>query len=93
MKIECFTELVVYCLQVLHFIFRKITDFVPCLQENEADYETLLHCPEGQDTVSAVMSRFGYLMTWEEVFNFTIDFTDTVNHIVCTRSDGKVTLN
>ena len=71
------------------FQFRKITDFVPCLQENEADYVTLSHCPEGEDTISAVVSRLDYLMPWGELFNITIDLIDTMNDVMCTRSDGK----
>ena len=70
-------------------LFRKISHFVPCLVENEADYEAMSHCPEREMFISAIVSRFDHLMTWREMFNMTIDFLDTVNDIVCTRTDGK----
>ena len=39
--------------------------------------------------ISAVVSRFDHLMAWREMFNLTIDVIDTVNDIVCTRTDGN----
>ena len=47
------------------------------------------HCPEDMMPISAVVSRFDHLMAWREIFNLTIDVIDTVNDIVCTRTDGN----
>ena len=71
------------------FLFRKIPDFVPCLVENVADYELMSQCPKHEMFMSAIVSRFDHLMTWREMFNMTIDFLDTANDIVCTRTDGR----
>ena len=68
---------------------------VPCLLENEADYEAMSNCPEDElfledkMILSAFIHLFDHLKTWREMFNITIDFLDTVNDLVCTRTDGK----
>lgn len=71
---------------------RTIPDFVPCLERNEVDYEAMSQCPEDEMFISEVVSRFDHLMTWREMFNITLDFIDTVNNIVCTRTDEIIKL-
>ena len=68
---------------------------LPCLLENVADYEAMSNCPEDElfledkMILSAFINLFDHLKTWREMFNITIDFLYTVNHLVCSRTDGK----
>ena len=80
----------------VHTLFsRKMPAIVPCLLENEADYEAMSNCPEDelfledQMILSAFIHLFDHLKTWREMFNITIGLLDTVNDLVCSRTDGK----
>ena len=63
---------------------------MPCLEENKADYEAMAQCPGDEMFISGIVSRFDHLLTWREMFNITIDLLDTVNNIVCTRTEGNI---
>lgn len=70
----------------LQYYCRKIPDFIPCLEENRADYMLLMEC---QEQVMVLMNTWvtSLNLTPDDLFDLSINLLDAVNNIVCSRTD------
>ena len=67
---------------------KTIPAYVPCLEENKADYMLRLKC----ESFFPEKSPFKHILTPEKMWNMSITFLNTVNGIVCSRTDELVNL-